>query len=155
MFSILIVRAQNTDNEKEVLEINRKNFITLSQIENGNVQSLNHVISQDLNNIYIEQVGTDNTIYTSITAQSSDIKLYQTGNNNTIDITEYSKNIEKEIIQTGTYNTVIDYSFNRESSTNLELIQEGSNLNFERFGTNELSKSLKFKMTGNAKTIIC
>ena len=74
--------------------------------------------------------------------------------NNLIDIDETSREAQKFITQNGDYNTIVDYVFDPEATTNLNVLQEGNNLYFERFGSNELTKNLKFNMTGNARSII-
>ncbi len=148
--------AQDTDKEDQVLVTDQDKFITLSQ-----VNSVSPQVSRDLssipegtNSIFIQQIGADNVVLSNIVANSSDIKILQNGIENRIEIDESANEIEKIITQTGNNNTVIDFSFNPDISTSLELIQEGDNHIFERFGNNELSKNLKFKMTGEARTII-
>jgi hypothetical protein len=107
-----------------------------------------------MNTVFIRQVGVDNVVLSNIIAESSDIKIIQNGDQNKIEINEAARTVDKIISQNGANNSVIDFSFNPNISTNLELIQEGNNLNFERFGSNELSKNLKFRMTGDTKTIV-
>ncbi|WP_299440060.1 hypothetical protein [uncultured Aquimarina sp.] len=146
--------AQNDENQDGVLVESQERFITLNQLQrNTSVQVARENMAGN-NAVFIQQVGTGNQIFSNITAQSSDIRLNQNGEQNLIDINETSKEIEKFITQNGNNNTVTDFSFNPDISTNLEIFQEGDNLSFERFGSNELSKNLKFKMTGNARTII-
>ncbi|WP_299187767.1 hypothetical protein [uncultured Aquimarina sp.] len=146
--------AQNSENRDESLVGSQERFITLNQIEgNTNVQLARESM---INNsaVFIQQVGANNQVFSNVTAERSDIRLSQNGEQNLIDINETSREIEKLITQNGNNNSVIDFSFNRDISTNLEILQEGDNLSFERFGSNELTKNLKFKMTGNARTII-
>ncbi|WP_109299359.1 hypothetical protein [Aquimarina sp. AU474] len=156
MFSSTVSFAQDNDKEDEILITDQDKFITLSQ--------LNAVTSQDTrslpsvaergNSVFIQQIGTNNVVISNVVSQSSDIKIFQDGTENNVEINETAREIDKLITQTGNNNSVVDFSFNPNISTNLELIQEGNNLIFERFGTNELSKNLKFKMTGDARTIV-
>lgn len=156
IFSTTFSYAQDLDKEDPVLITDQDKFITLSQVNDIQLQDTKDIvsISQGVNAVFIQQIGTNNSVSSNIVAESSDIRIVQNGNENKVEIEETAKEIEKLITQTGTNNSVIDFSFNSNLSTTLELIQEGDNLIFERFGTNELSKSLKFKMTGDAKTII-
>ncbi len=146
--------AQNSESQNESLVESQEQFITLNQLQNNTAVQVARENMAGNNIVFIQQIGTGNQVFSNITAQASDIRLQQNGEQNLIDINETSREIEKFISQNGDNNVVIDFSFNPDISTNLELIQEGNNLSFERFGSNELSKNLKFKMTGNARTII-
>ncbi|WP_299257598.1 hypothetical protein [uncultured Aquimarina sp.] len=146
--------AQNTENQEESLVESQERFITLNQLQNNTAVQVARENMVGNNAVFIQQIGTGNQIFSNITAQSSDIRLSQNGEQNLIDINETSKEIEKFITQNGNNNTVTDFSFNSDISTSLEILQEGDNLSFEKFGSNELSKNLKFKMTGNARAII-
>ncbi len=146
--------AQDSDKENEVLVSDQEKFITLSQVNNVPSQENRDLSSEVINSVFIQQIGANNIIQSNITAEYSNINILQKGNDNKVELEEFVKETEKFISQTGNNNTVVDFSINPDISTSLELIQEGNNLIFERFGTNELSKNLKFKMTGDAKTII-
>ncbi|PKV52541.1 Curlin associated repeat-containing protein [Aquimarina sp. MAR_2010_214] len=147
--------AQNLKEESQLSITDQDKFITLSQVNNAlSVGSESSSLSNGVNAVFIQQIGTSNAVLSTIIAESSDIKIIQRGDQNLVEINEFSREIEKSIIQTGNNNSVTDFSFNPDISTNLELLQEGNNLIFERFGSNELSKNLKFKMSGDARTII-
>ncbi|GAA4271136.1 hypothetical protein U6A24_04500 [Aquimarina gracilis] len=147
--------GQDIDKESETLISDQDKFITLSQVnENIPSQENGNLSSEVSNSIFIQQIGADNIIRSNITAKFSDINILQNGNENRVELEEFVKETEKVITQTGNNNSVVDFTINPDISTSLELIQEGNNLIFERYGANELSKNLKFKMTGEAKTII-
>ncbi|MHA7058411.1 hypothetical protein ACWGOQ_0014405 [Aquimarina sp. M1] len=146
--------AQNRENQDESLVESQERFITLNQLQNNTSVQVARENRVSNNAVFIQQIGTGNQVFSNIVAQSSDIRLSQNGERNLIEIDETSKEIEKIITQNGTNNIVTDFSFNPDISTSLELMQEGNNLSFERFGSNELSKNLKFTMTGNNRTII-
>ncbi|MDH7444630.1 hypothetical protein [Aquimarina sp. 2201CG14-23] len=146
--------AQNTENANASLVESQERFITLNQLESNTSAQIARENMVGNNAVFIQQIGTGNQVFSTITAQTSDIRLNQNGEQNLIDINETSREIEKFITQNGNNNTVTDFSFNPDVSTSLEILQEGDNLSFERFGSNELTKNLKFKMTGNARTII-
>ncbi|GAA4277611.1 hypothetical protein [Aquimarina mytili] len=155
LLSTLVAFAQSNE-EGEISITDQDKFIALSQVDNIVSQGARNQssLSEGVNSIFIQQIGTDNVVFSNIIAESSDIKIVQNGDQNTVEINESAREIEKAITQNGNNNSVVDFSFNSEISTNLQLIQEGDNLIFERFGGNELSKNLKFKMSGDAKTII-
>ncbi|WP_106791707.1 hypothetical protein [Aquimarina sp. Aq78] len=147
--------AQNLKEENQLSITDQDKFITLSQVNNAlSVRAESSSLSNGVNAVFIQQIGTSNAVLSTIIAESSDIKIIQNGDQNLVEIKESAREIEKSIIQTGNNNSVTDFSFNPDISTNLELLQEGNNLIFERFGSNELSKNLKFKMSGDARTII-
>jgi len=161
IISVLILSTslsfgQDLDKENTVVNADQEKFITLLQIDDAVSQSATNAstIVQGVNSVFIRQIGNDNTVVSRVTTESSDIKILQNGNKNSVEIEEVSRETEKLITQSGDNNSIVDFSFNPNQSTKLELIQEGNNLIFERFGTNELSQSLKFKMTGDSKTII-
>ncbi len=104
--------------------------------------------------VFIQQIGYKNTIQTEIDASYSQIQIEQRGEYNQVEIREISKEITKTIRQIGRDNRIGDFSIDSEVITNLELNQSGNNLIFERQGINELSKNMKFSMSGNNKTII-
>jgi len=146
--------AQEVSMSKDVEVSESKNDL-LSMQNDQLPQIENHYFTQQkTNTVFIKQVGIDNQVSSNVNAQSSDFVLIQNGNSNFIVIDENSKESSKLISQQGNHNTVIDFSFNSELSTSLDLIQLGDHHRFERFGSNELSKNLKFRMSGEGKTII-
>ena len=153
----MAVYTQSVIEENSLLITDQDTFITLSQ--NGILPEMNSVTDRStlpsgINTVFIQQIGSGNMVVSNIVAESSDIEILQKGDQNNIEINESAREIEKKIIQSGANNSVIDFSFNPDMSTKLELIQDGNNLIFERFGSNELSKNLKFKMSGESRTII-
>lgn len=153
-FTFSMAYAQDIKDEGQLSVTDQDKFITLSQVNNLLSAAESSSLSNGVNAVFIQQIGTSNVVLSTIIAESSDIKIIQKGDQNLVEINESAREIEKSIIQTGNNNSVTDFSFNPDISTNLELIQEGNNLIFERFGSNELSKNLKFKMSGDARTII-
>lgn len=106
------------------------------------------------NNVFIQQIGQHNYVDTYLKADNAQLNIRQEGGFNSVEIQEVSKNIYKDINQIGFDNEIKDTSFNPTQNTQLELNQIGDNLSFERIGTNELTKNLKFTMTGANKSII-
>ena len=140
-------------------EINNINDIkTSSLVSPSNIPATLMDLKQNQQNtshgIYIEQIGANNTVEIFTKSQYSSIKLQQHGNENLIDVTNYSNTINLDITQKGNRNMVHDFSYGSVQQSNMELIQNGDDLTFERFGANELTNNIKFRMSGQARTVI-
>ncbi len=105
------------------------------------------------NAVFVRQIGEGNQAAISTETTASEINLIQNGNQNGANLDYTANTIYTNILQNGDYNVVKDYVYDRNVDASLELRQEGGNY-FERFGTNELTKSLKFKQTQNSPDII-
>lgn len=104
--------------------------------------------------VILSQIGDDNTTKIAVSAQSSDIRIKQNGNDNDVNLTYQAKSVFTDLKQNGNNNFISDYAINPDQDISLDLQQNGSNLNFERFGTNELSKNIKFTQSAASPTII-
>lgn len=154
LFSMITVCAQS-DMEDQISITDQDRFIALSQINSSSAGIERQSSGIDrVNSVFIQQIGVNNSVFSNVIAESSDIKIFQSGKDNSVEINESAKVVEKIITQNGNNNAIRDFSFDPNISTNLELIQDGNNLIFERLGSNELSKSLRFRMSGEAQTII-
>ena len=124
-------------------------YLQISQVgENrGNVSNNNNVTM-------IQQVGVDNIALTRTISNSSDLQYLQYGNGNTISNVNRAANIVERVQQNGVDNSVLNFSVSNLSTSNLNVMQSGNNLKFEKFGTNNQTNGLKFKMTGNNQTLI-
>jgi len=105
------------------------------------------------NAVFIRQVGEGNQAAISAESNASEINLIQNGDQNSTNLDYTANTIYTDIRQNGDYNLVKDFVYDRNVDASLELTQEGGNY-FERFGTNELTKSLKFNQTQNSPGII-
>ena len=106
------------------------------------------------NGIYIQQIGTQNTLVSKVNSSSSKVILYQDGNLNNIDLDITAKSYLSKIDQKGNNNQIFDDVYAPESNISLDLSQDGNNHRFERHGSNSIGNKLKFKIKGNDKTII-
>lgn len=106
------------------------------------------------NRIVLKQVGDFNIVAVNNTTQASEIKIAQFGERNLTNLSYVAKTSYTDLIQNGNYNTIKDYSYDLEADISLELQQQGNGLYFERFGTNSITESLKFKQTSASPTII-
>ena len=150
LFSYIIV-AQDVDEQETERDLQ---ILQISDFFSQAAQSNATTLQNNMNRVFIQQIGSNNSVNAFVRSSSSDITVLQNGNSNVIDINETADEVIKVLEQTGDNNRIIDFSFAPNSSTSLELIQDGSNLIFEKFGSNELSNSLKFQMSGADRTII-
>lgn len=104
--------------------------------------------------VFLVQVGENNQARVAVAAQSSDINVLQNGNDNDVNLTYQVASVFTELQQNGNNNYILDYSIDSEQDISIDLKQNGDNLNFERFGTNEISKNIKFTQTAASPTII-
>ena len=104
--------------------------------------------------VFLNQIGKKNKAKVKVSARASDINIQQNGNYNFTDL-EYKVNtVISNLVQNGNSNSIKDYVYNGEDDISLQLQQEGDHLYFERFGSNELTKSLIFRQTEASPTII-
>lgn len=106
------------------------------------------------NTVYVRQIGDFNTTRIVTNTNASEINLLQNGNNNDTNLDYTANTAVTDLIQNGNNNRIRDFVNNPDADISLDLIQNGSNLNFEREGVNELTKSLKFRQTEASPTII-
>lgn len=106
------------------------------------------------NSVYIRQIGDFNTSRIATNTNASEINLLQNGDYNDTNLDYTANTAIANLIQNGNNNRIRDFANNPNADISLELTQEGSYLNFEREGVNELTKSLKFRQTEASPTII-
>jgi len=106
------------------------------------------------NQIFIEQIGANNNIDTYTSSESSDLELFQYGNSNNISFMIDAKNLDGTIIQNGNNNNAFDFTVNANQDVSANLLQQGDNLHFERYGANSISNNLKIIQTGETRSII-
>jgi hypothetical protein len=106
------------------------------------------------NSINLRQIGEYNQVNIKGSTNASDINIRQNGDYNLTSL-EYKVNTAvTDLSQNGDSNVIKDYVYNSSEDIFLNLQQDGDNLYFERFGSNNLTKSLQFKQTEASPTII-
>lgn len=106
------------------------------------------------NSVFVNQIGDFNTSSISTNTNASEINLLQNGDYNDTTL-EYTANTAvAELIQNGNSNRIRDFVNNPDADISLDLTQDGSYLNFEREGVNELTKSLKFRQSEGTPNLI-
>ncbi|MDN3724622.1 hypothetical protein QRD02_09520 [Aequorivita sp. SDUM287046] len=106
------------------------------------------------NSVFVRQIGDFNTASVQTKTNASEINLLQNGNSNHTQLDYTANTAIADLVQNGDYNQITDFVNDPNADISLDLVQEGSNLNFERNGVNELTKSIKFKQTEASPTII-
>ncbi len=106
------------------------------------------------NAVFLKQVGDFNKAAVITKTENSAIKIVQNGNYNRTGLLYWTETAYADLQQNGDYNTIKDFVINPNLDVNLELIQNGDDLYFERFGANNLTKSMKFIQTDASPSII-
>ena len=106
------------------------------------------------NSLVIEQVGSNNNVSAKVATRASDINVYKNGLNNNIGLTYKVDAVVATLEQNGNENTILDYVIDPSAKVSLELKQNGNNLTFDKFGTNNITKNIKFNQTEASPTII-
>ena len=135
------VTLNNTDVSESVFN----SFFNSTQNQNVPVQG---------SSVFLSQIGDDNYAKVSVAAQASDINISQNGNDNDVNLTYQVNSVYADLKQNGDNNYILDYSISADQDISIDLKQNGDNLNFERFGTNQISKNIKFTQTAASPTII-
>jgi len=106
------------------------------------------------NSVFVQQIGELNSAAILTNTQASEINLLQQGNSN-LTVLDYNALTAITIVsQLGDFNLVTDFINNPTENVSLDLIQQGDNLTFERFGSNSITRSLRFIQTEASPTII-
>jgi len=106
------------------------------------------------NSVFVRQIGDYNKVAIGTTTEASEISLVQNGNYNNTTLDYTAKTAIANLLQNGDSNSIFDFVNNPEADVSLDLIQDGNNLNFERNGVNEITKSLRFRQTEASPSII-
>ncbi|WP_299211044.1 hypothetical protein [uncultured Dokdonia sp.] len=106
------------------------------------------------NSIFLTQIGDLNIVSINSNTTSSEIQLTQRGNSNFTALDYRANTVVTTITQDGNFNLIRDFVNNPTVDVSLDLLQQGDNLTFERFGTNTLTRSMRFVQTEASPTII-
>lgn len=141
----------------ETDEVNTNNPETVTQLFQGlGIDTSVNPRSATLegSSVFVRQIGEINRVKFSVISTANDINVIQNGNNNLTDLTYNVKTAIANIAQNGDFNTVRDFVLNPAEDVSLELTQQGNGIYFERFGSNSITRSLKFNQTEASPTII-
>ncbi|WP_405199522.1 hypothetical protein [Christiangramia sp. LLG6405-1] len=130
--------------------------LTQSVLEDFGIFSIQNSRNGELtnNDVFLKQIGDINEANIRTQTQFSEINLTQLGDGNNADIYYNVNTAVADIIQQGHYNIVRDYVNQPSADISLDLQQDGSFMQFERHGVNELTKSIRFEQNSNATPYI-
>ncbi len=162
LLSLQSVEAQtyseeNTDNEEIAATAPNSGirFTQISLLDIG-IGSGTNPVNQTLsgNSVLLNQLGSNNIAGIFTETQASDVTVNQNGNQNTVDLAYRTKTAFVDVEQNGNRNNITDLINRPDLDVSLELQQNGDGLNFQRFGANDLTKSLKFRQSESTRSII-
>lgn len=158
IFSIFLIPviswSQTYKEQDDVAEedVYRQDIDALGILNSGKTENeLNQIQGSS---IKLQQVGEFNQATVLAKTSASDITLNQNGDFNKAGLFYNAKTAFADLKQLGDVNTILDIALDPSENISLELIQQGDGLYFERFGVNELTKSMKFRQTKASPTII-
>jgi len=144
------VEVTDEENNTLIQEITPQVFAALgidnsTNPENANLQG---------NSVFIRQVGEFNRTDIKIASNASNINLGQNGDDNLISL-EYTVNTAIATLrQNGNGHIIRDFVLDQNADVSLDLEQTGNGFYFERYGSNSITESLKFKQTEASPVII-
>ena len=106
------------------------------------------------NSIFLRQIGDYNTASIQSRTNASEINVLQNGNSNDTQLNYIANTAVTDVVQNGDFNRIKDFVNNPDLDISLDLMQDGNNLNFERDGANELTKSIKFRQSEASPSLI-
>ena len=144
------VEVTDEENNTLIQEITPQVFAALGIDNSTNPENA----SLQGNSVFIRQVGEFNKTNLKIATNASDINLVQNGDDNLISL-EYTVNTAiANLQQNGNGHIVRDFVLDQNADISLDLEQNGSGFYFERYGSNSITESLKFKQTEASPVII-
>jgi len=138
--------ASTTVNGQEFSQAQFSSFFDTTP--NEALQTINN------NSIFLEQVGSNNRSTVRVASRASDINVSQNGLRNNVDLTYRVDAVVTTLGQNGNDNRISDYVIDPNAQVSLELQQNGNNLTFDKFGTNNITKNIKFTQTEASPTVI-
>ena len=108
----------------------------------------------DVNQVFIQQVGEGNEANTTVISSKSNVIINQNGKNNTAYSFYRAGTINSELVQDGFSNSFFEIvNGNSSQEVNSVNSQIGDNLTLNKFGSNTISNNISINMTGSNKTI--
>ena len=130
------------------------NYLLLNQVESNISDYRSNTVNNVRNVTIIQQVGSQNQAVANNNSDISNINYLQVGDSNIIESTSFIENTAERLIQTGNNNSINSFSFGNVDASSLQILQNGNNQIFEKFGTNNLTDNLTLRVSGNNQTVI-
>ena len=106
------------------------------------------------NNIFINQIGSDNNAIVDIKSDYADLRIAQKGYNNDLYYQVSAATIQGSLVQNGDNNSIFHTNPFEIKSHEAQILQNGNNQNVEWTGSNSISEKVKMTMQGDNQTII-
>lgn len=106
------------------------------------------------NQVFISQIGNNNSFNSNIRSVKSNLAVFQTGNNNEAVIDQDAVNLKESVIQFGNNNVFYDLGSSLKLSHDGQIIQRGNNQRLLWLGDNSISDRLRVSMQGNNQRVI-
>jgi hypothetical protein len=152
------IQAQNYINSyiEEELESFQNKASTLNFLSSQNpfVNQNKNIAVSNSGSIFIEQIGSGNSLVANTRSKTSDFAFSQSGDTNTIYLDINATSISQNIIQTGSKNQFLNITTNLFGLHSAEIVQNGNNQDITLYGNNNLSNKIKIYMQGNDKSLI-
>tara|TARA_R100000935_G_scaffold9625_1_gene19551 strand:- start:34054 stop:34584 length:531 start_codon:yes stop_codon:yes gene_type:complete len=157
MFCVTIAMGQTYKEEEENgTQLRDTENTTLQELQLLGIDNSPNPRNAEItgNAVFVRQIGEFNQANFKIAANASEININQNGDNNLADL-EYQVNTAvTNLQQNGDFNTLVDFVIDGTEDVSLDLEQNGDGMYFERFGSNAITRSLRFKQTEASPTII-
>lgn len=146
--------AQNTVEEVRSSDI-IKEFGLFNTVQNASINPTQiSNISYDSNSIYIDQIGSNNTISLKSFTESSTIDLTQNGNNNVVKLNFTALSAVENFHQLGDNHYLAAYGNTPSLNLQRTVNQTGSGQRLTIHGNNSISEKMQLNMKGATSTII-
>ncbi|MBQ0768985.1 MAG: hypothetical protein KBT58_06810 [Bizionia sp.] len=106
------------------------------------------------NSVFLTQVASNNTAIVKVASRASDINILQNGSDNSVGLFYKVDAVIADVEQNGNRNVILDYVIDPNAKVSLDIKQNGDNLTFDKFGSNNMTKNIKFTQTEASPTII-
>ncbi|MHC5202386.1 hypothetical protein [Myroides sp. LJL119] len=151
ILSVIFAIFAHGQSPVHIQQIQYQNNAKLTQvpilIENTFVVTTNKVLT-------VIQNGNQNTLDVKAFGDNQDLSYAQKGNTNYIDVNVQGYDIKQNIVQSGDNNTFSQYSNNPFIEQNIQVFQNGTNLDVSVFGENSISKDMQIYMQGDQRSLI-
>lgn len=106
------------------------------------------------NNIYIEQIGTSNTVDVKTNTNSGNIEVIQSGTQNTIRMNVAGLVVSDQIKQSGSDHFFSQYANTPSLIMQRQINQNGYNQSLTIHGNNSISEKIRLNMNGSLNNVI-
>lgn len=156
LWNVQLFSQEDPTSYNNNLEVQKKsNFHDLVLYSDGGKSSNLNVNQQlKINQIFIQQIGENNIVNSSITSQEGNLDIIQLGNNNFTSLETTVNRIEGAILQYGNDNFSLTSVNDPNRDLFLNVNMNGNGHHLESYGVNAIGNKLSIEMTGESQAII-